>query len=866
MSPNAPLDLEASSQRQTASPKGIKRRWLSPAPVESASSPRTGSVHEAAPGSSSSPPRKVAKITPSSAGMEALSPERSGAVKLTRTGRVSRAAKGRRVHGCDECGKVSVALSAHSSDTPSLAGANMMRSARRILNHKPGAFLCDVSGCDRSFNREDLLIRHKARQRGRTTIIAQSTAEYLYACVSNRAQQVCPPVSVIHSCDCLFVRAQKSVLLVWVIDNILLYPSILFADVGDGSGIKLRTCLSTPWNPMANSRYCSSAPPRKSYLPFSELGMGMPIPVDESNAAGYFGFWPASPSYSSSHESPTQEFAFGDGLPHHGQTYAVRPRNAPSTAFNGVWAPSRGCHSPASIGSSTHISHSSPWNVSHFSATAFQPNTSPGSDLSCESIFGVSTGILGQQCFDLAFLDKSTLISINERDVMEETLLGLSMTRVSAPLGLGSDGLTLENEEKYLASYWHWVHPQFPVVDKSSFMGQAASPLLTAAMLALGAHLHHTHDACKYGRVIHERCRKILKRLACEAQLLEQDITVGDPTSAFTYDIEYKRLMLLACYILDQQHSSLFGRKTADCLLTLGMNLPFPRPQSDIGAPFRSSLQSDCPKLLYQTISEKFGIAATSEERFNTFQSSLILSCLADTNTNADLCGFDLGDDLEVSPLFLAIEQSARTKIAYHASMLCRNSPVRQLLAVAGESWIIAEKLDSEAEFTVAQREAKRWAEGKVPALASAHLAGSQAAIERALYHAMEILRLHMAHPKTGLLYQEWSLYLASIVIWARAYVVSITKRSSHRLSIPTPAEARYPQRNERELEQNVAALLRAGPTNCFGGKEATDVLLWTKNKIEQVNVPHNCGVTNSALDVLRKLLLRGKEPGWFGI
>ena len=38
---------------------------------------------------------------------EMTPPEGAGTIKYTRTGRVSKAAKGQRVHQCDECGKVS---------------------------------------------------------------------------------------------------------------------------------------------------------------------------------------------------------------------------------------------------------------------------------------------------------------------------------------------------------------------------------------------------------------------------------------------------------------------------------------------------------------------------------------------------------------------------------------------------------------------------------------------------------------------------------------------------------------------------------------------------------------------------------------
>lgn len=77
--------------------------------------------------------------------MQSNSP--SAGTHLTKTGRVSKAAKGMPVHHC-ECGKT-------------YTRAEHLR--RHQQNHKPGAFPCGVPGCNHTFAREDLLIRHQAK-------------------------------------------------------------------------------------------------------------------------------------------------------------------------------------------------------------------------------------------------------------------------------------------------------------------------------------------------------------------------------------------------------------------------------------------------------------------------------------------------------------------------------------------------------------------------------------------------------------------------------------------------------------------------------------------------------------------------------
>ena len=59
--------------------------------------------------------------------------------------------------------------------------------------------------------------------------------------------------------------------------------------------------------------------------------------------------------------------------------------------------------------------------------------------------------------------------------------------------------------------------------------------------------------------------------------------------------------------------------------------------------------------------------------------------------------------------------------------------------------------------------------------------------------------------------------------------------------------------------------LLAAATNSDINLEQAKTVLLWTKARIETVDIPHNCGLTNGALDVLGKLATRGDEAGWFG-
>ena len=69
------------------------------------------------------------------------------------------------------------------------------------------------------------------------------------------------------------------------------------------------------------------------------------------------------------------------------------------------------------------------------------------------------------------------------------------------------------NEERYLGSYWLWIHPFFPVVHRPTFKLRNASPLLKAAMLALGAHALGDAEDKRNARTVHERCTKVIKKV-----------------------------------------------------------------------------------------------------------------------------------------------------------------------------------------------------------------------------------------------------------------------------------------------------------------------------------------------------------------
>ncbi|KAK3651547.1 hypothetical protein LTR56_005689 [Elasticomyces elasticus] len=467
------------------------------------------------------------------------------------------------------------------------------------------------------------------------------------------------------------------------------------------------------------------------------------------------------------------------------------------------------------------------------------------------------------------------------------------------------------NEDKYLASFWMWTHPLFPVVHKPSFDLQTASPVLRSTMLALGAHMLHDSTDANNARLIHESVQKVLKKRAangwdtyrvCDLQgyvlhevfaifrsrrpplqlsknfddvyrclvrdfaVVNQDSTdpvqthngFGTHAEDNTLMIEKacKQRLLIACYTIDQQHAMLFGRQRTECMngYMTGLSLPFVQPQSYWDASQNIPHEIWTPKdteavpqhgQVYEALASVSMMTTQSKSAYDALRSTLLLSSLTDPDNDLQACGIAMDDTTDPSFMLLAVEQSPRMRLTYYTLMLCRHTPIRDLLAVAGESWVLGEKLASQAQYVGAQLSARDWARGSVD---------MECPVQSAVHNALRILEIHLKHPKTGSLYQEWSVYLATIVIWARAYVTdSEPKRGSHSVDRPSAWE----------LEQSVIATIAAGSNTSIERDAAKNVLLWTKSKIEQ-NVPHNSGLMNTALDVLGKLVTKGDDEGWF--
>lgn len=242
-----------------------------------------------------------------------------------------------------------------------------------------------------------------------------------------------------------------------------------------------------------------------------------PVAVETTTSYPEFtiGGWqwdPSSPYSPSGYDSPPSGAYYPPGGPPYFQPQFSRERHSSDASYLYYPYP-QSSRSPVSAGSSTIRL------PLHWGQSAHDPNfqhfgTSFGSDNSFQKSFDTYNGHMADQHFHLGAFDTQRLLTPEDRDLMEQDDLLVPAPSPHGSSGdFGVDQIDYTNDQRYLGTYWRWVHPLFPVVHRPSFILPNASPLLRAAMLALGAHALTDSADKRNARIIHERCVKVVKKV-----------------------------------------------------------------------------------------------------------------------------------------------------------------------------------------------------------------------------------------------------------------------------------------------------------------------------------------------------------------
>ena len=235
-------------------------------------------------------------------------------------------------------------------------------------------------------------------------------------------------------------------------------------------------------------------------------------------------------------------------------------------------------------------------------------------------------------------------------------------------------------------------------------------------------------------------------------------------------ELASQQRLLQCCYILEYQQATLLARAPQPSMLrTSVIEIPFPVHSSvwDATCPRDWALGirqcMNMPKYVYEL---SLGVLAKMEPgSFDIFQSALVTAShyhLYNDSAQA-LISNPASNALAIAN---PLDGSLTTKHRLLIAKLNRVTPVRSLLAVIGESWILVEKVLSPAAMKKHESVLQSWVNG----LWSPPANSQGQDVQEALKLATDILQNAIAAPPGSLRLEfggDMGLYFAALVIWA---------------------------------------------------------------------------------------------------
>lgn len=260
-------------------------------------------------------------------------------------------------------------------------------------------------------------------------------------------------------------------------------------------------------------------------------------------------------------------------------------------------------------------------------------------------------------------------------------------------------------------------------------------------------------------------------------------------------ELSTQQRLLLCCYILESQQATLLARNSQPSLIQLsGFDLPFPA----YSALWDATNPSDWAMAAQQYVHQPYVYQITPDmtaTALDCFQSSLLIA--------AHYNHFSNPAPYLAPPPFVAIDHlldsSPITKHLLLTAKLLQVTPIRALLAVSGESWILSEKVPSPQAFSNYKTTLRTWVTGLWTNVAEQHTP-----IKEALKLSIEILQHALAQPAHTLrleLGADMGLYFAALTIWAVTVAANTrinlpqTQNQPHRFQShsPLPSNPTYP-------------------------------------------------------------------------
>ncbi|KAI9769229.1 MAG: hypothetical protein M1840_004358 [Geoglossum simile] len=715
------------------------------------------------------------------------------------THRISKAKKGRRVHGCTyaDCGKV-------------FTRAEHLR--RHQLNHRPEAlYKCDIAGCPKTFQRPDLRARHMERheQQNQKAIetIFQHGSRYSKPIASTGADSA-------HSVPFSGTQAE--------------YLPSARTSSSQGPSILAPGHTGGPSTP---------SPPVTSAYPITHiLSLHIPQQIPDLYNSTSIASSPYSSASSQSTLSPYP------GAPCPQEPYGVTPRGSVSStqAIDPALFP------PIRTPVSAHPGYET-WTIAQSPQVLSSPQ--------CESYYqpvGFSTfRPLSQERTQNLPASAVPFSHLDERTWHQLRSMAVESAGAVHP-GLEGSLVNIEKANSYLQNYWQRFDTSLPIVHRSTFSASSNIPL-TAVMVAIGAQYEDDWQAKAFASLLHQGfmravankditsassnsdiqgvilsemfCRLRFKKIDVQAspvfrqlssslleaqhgQSTEQDaisaaaqqLSITSEVSEWKrwIDLETRRRLVLSVFMWDIQQATFF--KQSPCnppenWTAVGLCLPCSKQAWTCDSPDEwNASQNLIPQgaVPLGDIVRSFTSLDQQPQHLDEFASALALSGLMSVAIIIDReeAGRSIAaavakkkrEGLENSYqswwhfYFSSYEgpsstattptsKDSRTLVTYHMALLTLCVDIRSLLTVAGESFMFGQKRQ-EADYLQAKSDLRIWAE-------------SPSTAAKATWHAAHILRLALHAEKTAMtLSTHWCMYIAALVCWASGYAHSARPQS----------------------------------------------------------------------------------------
>ncbi|OAL45671.1 hypothetical protein IQ07DRAFT_215202 [Pyrenochaeta sp. DS3sAY3a] len=789
-SPSSNEPLEGSKTTFSRRRPGTKQASTSPHPGSSRSEQR----------SSTSPMNMVSQLP---------------SVHYTRTGRISKAKKGLKVHNCENCGR-------------SYTRAEHLR--RHQKNHaQDDALVCDFPECGKTFYRVDLLHRHQERHnepgkdsRQHSVFSQEGSPEAVQTSVpglvpSSVAATTLPPTPSYYTPQPISPMHESAALPRYT-QNLFRTPQIP----------RTPQVSASAFNPVIRSSPTSASSPnhtkqRGAYATTRHHSVAIPVPMDAMTPSlSWSESYSHSPGYSSSsgYASPIPgpgDFANMFANPPYNPTVS-RTRTPSNASFVEQWSyPSR---SPTSTASTMAYTWPSSDKTPTAPGLAFIGASYPMTSIPLQSSIDPMTGY--------EHFGPKTMLQRDEEEGI--VLFG------EQPYGMGPIAHSYPFEQ-YLDNFWRLFHPTFPVVHRSTFESMTASPMLHAAMIAIGGQYSNDTSVKRKSRILHDRCMKLLERRDHDQHLMAEPDRLCDYQAIFLLEVlsQYRsrraartlssrfarvyrksaadfgsinsrmndmnitpetatmgdwvnwielatwQRLLVSCYILESQQVLFLAREASQSFIQeSGLDLPFPSHSScwDATSPvdwaFAIQQSSHYPRYVYE-------VTADLLVAFDAFQSSMIIAAhygRIDPQTYVQASSvLDVEHLLDASPATMRKLLTAK---------LVQVTPIRALLAVSGESWILSEKSSSAQAFTTLKTTLRTW----VAQLWNTSIADAAAPIKEALTISVSILEQGLKEQQDGITLEigtDMGLFFASLVLWAITTAANTRVNGQQKTGQPQP-------------------------------------------------------------------------------